>query len=208
MSTRRFANGFTIIELMVAVAVIVILLLLGLPSFQGTRQRSALRGASEHLVSFWNQARMEAAKRNKMVKVGLVQSGSGATFCLGAATTTDPADATPCDCTTAAPATQSTTCDVARFPDDNGEWKGSTLSGVTIGTSNWPTVATLKPVVIEPKRTSLTVPGNVGTITLAGPPGRRAYLLRMNVDQMGRAVLCEPTSATSKMSDFGGRRCP
>lgn len=205
---KRFANGFTLIELMVAVAVIVVLLLLGLPSFEGTRQRSALRGASEHLVSFWNQARLESAKRNQMVKVGLVQGGSGATFCLGAATTTDPADATPCDCTTATPATQSTTCDVARFPDSNGEWQGSKLAGVTIGTSNWPTVATLKSVVIEPKRTALTDPANTGTITLAGPPGRRSYLLRMNVDSMGRALLCEPTSATDKLSDYGGRRCP
>lgn len=208
MSNRQSSRGFTLIEMMVTLAVIVVLLLLALPSFQATRQRAALRGASEHLVSFWNQGRLEAAKRNRLVKIGVVQSGSGATFCLGAATTTDPNDTSPCDCTSAAPATLSDTCDVARFPSDNGEWSGSTLTGVTIGTSNWPTVAAIKPVVIEPKRTTLTSTASAGTISLAGPPGPRAYQLRMNVDSMGRALLCEPTGAQAKLSDFGGRQCP
>lgn len=208
MSSRQSNRGFTLIEMMVTVAVMVVLLLLALPSFESTRQRAALRGASENLVSFWNQARLESAKRNQMVKVGVVQSSSGKIFCLGAATTTNASDTSPCDCTTATPTTQSDTCDVARFPNGNGEWSGSTLTGVTIGTSDWPTTAAIKPIVIEPKRTTLTSALSAGTISLAGPSGRRAYQLRMNIDSMGRAQLCEPDGAVDKLSGYNGRRCP
>ena len=124
-------RGFTIIELMVTVAVIIVLMLIAQPSFEGLRQRAALRGAGEHLISFWNQARLEAAKRNSMIKVGVVQSSGGSTFCLGAATTTDPTDTVPCDCTSASPS--SDVCDIARFPGDQSEWRSVTLSGITLG---------------------------------------------------------------------------
>ena len=198
---RASHTGFTIIELMIAIAVLIVIVALALPSFEGVRQRAAVRGAGEGLLSFWNQSKLEAAKRNQMVKVGVVQSSSGAVFCLGAATTTDPADGTPCDCTDA------TSCDVARYPGANSEWSGSTLSGVTLGASNWPTVTAMAPAVIEPKRTALTTTGDAGTITLTGPTGNRTYQIRLSVDPLGRAVLCEPTSAPAKLSDYNGRRC-
>lgn len=192
------APGFTLIELMVTISVFAILAMLALPSFEAVRQRAALRGAGDQLLSFWNQARFEAAKRNQLVKVGVKQSSSQV-FCIGAATTTDPADTTPCDCLTA------NACDVAQFPADSSEWKLVRLSGVTLGTSTWPSAS--HPAVIEPKRTALTDGNAAGTITLDGPPGGRAYKLRLNVDQFGRGVLCEPTSAVDKLSDYGNQRC-
>lgn len=194
-------RGFTIIELMVAVAVMLVLIAIAQPSFAGFMQRSAIRGSGEHLVSVWNQARMEAAKRNSMVKVGVVSSGG--VFCVGAATTTDPADDVPCDCTVAAPA--SDVCDVARFPGDQGDWNGATLSGMTLGAGTFP--GALEPVVIEPKRTQLIVPADAGTITLTGPGTRFDYRLNMNVDRFGRASLCESENATDHLSDFATRKC-
>jgi hypothetical protein len=61
--------------------------------------------------------------------------------------------------------------------------------------------------VIEPKRTSLTEPGDKGTISLAGPPGSNFYKLNMSIDQLGHGVLCESTTATSKLADYSHRRC-
>ncbi len=206
-------HGFTLIELMVSVAIVILFAALALPSFEGVRQRAATRAAAEQILSFWNNARMEAAKRNQMIKVGIVQSSSGAVFCLGAATTASGTDTTPCLCTAALDPTNTNNvnaddkCDVAVFPGANTEWRGSTLSGVTLGDSDWPTVNAIKPAVIESKRTALTVAASDGTITINGPSGFRNYMLRLSVDQFGRAVLCEPTSATAKLSDFGGRRC-
>lgn len=190
-------HGFTLIELMIVVTVIIVIMLLAIPSFASFRQRAALRGSTEQAVGFWNQARFEAAKRNQLVKVGVVSSG--ANYCLGADTTTDPADATPCNCFTAG------ACDVSIFPADPAtgqeEWRGVTLIGTpTLGTNTG--VA-----VIEPKRTGLTSSAMAGAITFKGPAGRRDYRVNLLVDRYGRAVLCGSNGAPDTMSDYTSRKC-
>lgn len=208
-NSRHRRSGFTLIELMVTVAVVVILAMLALPSFHSFRQRSALRGATEQVQSFWDQARFEAAKRNQMVKVGVATSGTN--FCLGAATTTDRDDTTPCDCFTA------NACNVAGFPgppgsnfDTQSEWRQAqfvVVNGTTPtlgGTNNM--VA-----VIEPKRAGLASANpaaQAGALTFAMPPrGSKVYQLNFRVDQFGRGVLCESASATDHMSDYANRSC-
>ncbi len=201
-SGPRFPSGFTLIELMVTLAVLLILSLLALPMFQATQQRAALRGAADQTQSFWNQARLEAAKRNSLVKVGVAQSSSGANFCLGAATTTiDATDiATPCDCFTAG------ACNVAQYPAAQAEWNGVTLSAVTLGGVAWPS-GTIATAVVDPKRTALIDGSTAGVVTLKGPSGPKAYQLRLLVDRLGRGVLCEPSSAVDKMTDYSNQRC-
>ena len=196
MTVRR-ASGFTLIELMVTLTVVFVLALVAVPSFMAVRQRAALRGAGDQALSLWNQARFEAAKRNVLVKVGV--HGSGADFCLGAATTTDKSDTTPCDCSSGTVTTNA--CDIARFPADQDEWRQVTLSGTpTLGNDNG--VA-----VIDPNFTSLADPTAAGTVSLAGPPGRISYKLNLHVDALGRAVLCESTADANPMSDYIDRRC-
>lgn len=205
-SVKRRTRGFTLIELMVVVTVILVVGLLALPSFNSFRQRAALRAATEQVVSFWNQARFEAAKRNQMVKVGVMTHADGH-YCLGAATTTDPADETPCDCFTA------NACNVAGFPappvanfDTQSEWGGVTFlidAGVT------PTLGGVDEMVavIEPKRGGLTEAGDVGALTFAAPSGSRDYKVNFIVDQFGRANLCGSNLAAHDMSDHLGREC-
>jgi len=190
-------RGFTLLELMVTLAVAAILAVAAVPSFEAARQRAAIKGAGDQVLSFWNQARFEAAKRNSLVKVGVYSSG--ASYCIGAATTTNGADSTACNCLAAAPT--SNACDVARFPADQSEWRRVTLSGTpTLGSSSG--VA-----VIDPRLTTLTSSTAAGTVTLAGPPGAFTYKLNLHVDQLGRAVLCESTTDPRPMSDYSGRRC-
>lgn len=194
-SASRRIRGFTLIELGITVTVIVVLMLLALPSFSSFRQRSALRGATEQALGFWNQARLEAAKRNELVKVGV--SGSANDFCLGATTTTidDLNNNVPCDCATAG------ACDVATFPANQEEWGGVTLLGTpTLGEDTG--VA-----VIEPKRTALIDPDMAGTISFAGPSGPKDYRVNLRVDRLGRVSLCQSTSAPDEMSDYANREC-
>lgn len=192
-SQRHKLLGFTLVEMMVTLAVIAVLLMVATPSFIALRQRATLNAAGEQVLGLWNQARLEAAKRNQMVKVGVYVSGTN--FCVGAATTTDATDSTACDCTTAG------ACNVAAFPQSQKEWRAVSLSGTpTFGTNTG--VA-----VIEPKRTSLTDSADAGAISLAGPPGRNAYKLNVRLDRFGRAALCESSSATHKMPAFTDRRC-
>jgi prepilin-type N-terminal cleavage/methylation domain-containing protein len=204
-SASHRSSGFTLIELMVTLAVILILAMLALPSFNSFQQRSALRGSAEQVMSLWNQARFEAAKRNQMVKFGIKTSGSN--FCVGLATTTTTNDTTPCDCFTA------NACDVAGFPappatsfDTQSEWRNVTFitaSGTTPtlgGTNN--SVA-----VIEPKRTFLAATGEAGVLSFKGPSGSKSYRLNMIVNDFGKAVLCESKLTVDKMSDYEARRC-
>ena len=198
MSRNRRSKGFTLIELMVTVAVIIILSVLAFPSFEAQRQRAALTGAGDQVLNFWNQARMEALKRNAMVKVGFRQSNSGATFCMGAAVTTSATDTTSCDCTSASPG--SDVCDVARYPGDNAEWKSVSLTGMTLGGGT--DLTNMEPVIISPKRLYLQVPADDGTVTLTGPSGHRSYKLNLAVDRFGRGYLCQSSTSTDTLPGY------
>lgn len=201
MAKARRVAGFSLIELVVTILVAILLGALVQPVFHGLRQRAALRSSAEHALAFWNDARFESAKRNRLVKVGMVRSGQG--FCLGAATTLNPADAVPCDCSQASPA--SNACNVARFPAAQSEWNGVSLVGLTLGGGASP--ADAQAVVIEPKRTALVVPSDRGSISFGAVSGRHDYRLNLHVDRFGRALVCESTSAQDAMSDFTQRRC-
>ena len=201
-SSSRQVSGFTLIELMITLTIAAILLAIAVPSFSSVMQRASVRGAADQLLSVWNLAHFEAVKRNQMVKVGIKTDASGA-FCIGAATTTDASDTTVCDCLSAAPV--SNVCDVTRYPSAQGEWKKVSLAGVTIGGTT--ALISAQPVVIEPKRTSLTEPADKGTISLVSPPGPNFYKLNLSIDQLGHGVLCESKTATNKLPEYNNRRC-
>jgi prepilin-type N-terminal cleavage/methylation domain-containing protein len=190
---KSCSRGFSLIELMVTIAVLSVILMAALPSFNEFRQRSALRGASDQVVSFWTNARFEALKRNSLVKVSMSVSGSN--YCLGAEVTTSRNDSTKCDCFTNA-------CSIGNYPSSQAEWKRVRLltdPNTTIGNGNGV-------VVIDPKRAALASSDQAGYWGLASPTGGPDYQLRVNIDQFGRAVACEPDAA-SDMPQYTNRRC-
>jgi prepilin-type N-terminal cleavage/methylation domain-containing protein len=194
-------RGFTLIELLTTLCVLCILALIALPSFSEMRQRAAIRGAADASLAFWNDARLEAVKRNQRVKVGIYIASDGA-FCFGAATTEDPADSTVCDCRTATPTTNA--CNVSRYPTDQDEWNGVTVASLDLGGGS---IDASRPAIIEPMRTSLTEAADAGSITLAGPDGPSALQLSLAVDRLGRGHLCEPADVVDSLSEFHSRRC-
>ena len=74
-------QGFTLIELIVTIAVLSIILMAAVPSFNEFRQRSALRGATDQIIGFWANARFESLKRNSLVKVSM--STNSTQYCMG-----------------------------------------------------------------------------------------------------------------------------
>ena len=77
---RRGKGGFSLIELMITLAVLAIALAVGIPSFQGMIQRNRVVAAANELVAALQTARVEAVRRNR--RVTLCPSADGAA-CAG-----------------------------------------------------------------------------------------------------------------------------
>ncbi|MFK7795146.1 MAG: GspH/FimT family pseudopilin [Gammaproteobacteria bacterium] len=77
---HKYLNGFTIVELMLSLAVAAVILTIGVPSFQGLIERNQLTSGINQIISSMSLARSEAIKRNQ--RVSICPSSDGAT-CLG-----------------------------------------------------------------------------------------------------------------------------
>ena len=77
MTVQARPRGFTLIELMVALAIVALLLLLGMPSFTTFVRNSEIRSTSESIVNGLRAATAEAANRNRKVTFELA-SATGA----------------------------------------------------------------------------------------------------------------------------------
>jgi len=78
--TRKYHYGFTIVELLVVLAIVTILAITAVPSFITYLQTSRLTSASQNLYYALQYARTEALKRNATVYVSF-QTGSS--WCYG-----------------------------------------------------------------------------------------------------------------------------
>src|SRR5437867_4866837 len=93
-------RGFTLIELMVALAILALLFLLGMPSFVAYLRNSEIRSTSESIINGLRTASAEATRLNSRVAFKL--TGTGADWTINAIN--DPQ--TDADCTDLGPAIQ------------------------------------------------------------------------------------------------------
>lgn len=75
----RAQRGFTLIESMVAIAVMLVLVAIAVPSFRDASHRSQLRAATNALVTSAHLARSEAIKRNAPVTMCMSSDGQNCT---------------------------------------------------------------------------------------------------------------------------------
>jgi type IV fimbrial biogenesis protein FimT len=66
---RHFTSGFSLIELIMTVAVLALVIAIGIPSFEGQIRNSRSVAQAENLVIALNFARSEAVKRARRVSV-------------------------------------------------------------------------------------------------------------------------------------------
>ncbi|HEY8099062.1 MAG TPA: GspH/FimT family pseudopilin [Methylobacter sp.] len=81
---NRFANGFTLIELMITLAIVAILMVIGIPSYQSLITGSNITTESTSLMGDLQYARSQAIKQGLPVSVCAANTSGGAPYtCSG-----------------------------------------------------------------------------------------------------------------------------
>lgn len=172
-------RGFTLVELMVAVAVFVILTVIAVPSFATYFDKSRVRGAADSIINQVVQARQVAVKYDR--DVSLATTGSGGTWCMGAKEAASPAVGAQagvpvaCDCATAA-----TSClvDARQMVVDSSDHDGITLTSPAAE------------VVFDGRMGMLqgNLSADARSFDLTSKSGR--YTLTVSISPLGQATVC------------------
>ena len=179
---RRDQSGFTLIELMVTLAVFAILAALSAPSFARMIEKSRLRGAADDVVNLIGIARSEAVKRQRNVDVAFNTS----TWCVGANRASDPAslgaptpNASACDCTTASSCVLEGQQSVVTPPAGSGVTAALTGSATDFIFSGQ--LGTVLPIDTAPP----------GPLTLTSSSGD--FALQISISPLGQVTTCIPS---------------
>ena len=177
---RRRQSGFTLVELMVTLAVLVILATLAAPSFARFIEKSRLRGAADDVVNLIEIARSEAVKRQRDVDVAF--GGTTSAWCVGANRAADPVVGQPAQTATSCNCTNASACLLEGQQSIVGP---AANSGVTISSVSTEFVFGGQLGTLVPIDTA------VGALTLTSSTG--AFALQINVSALGQVSACVPS---------------
>lgn len=189
------ASGFTLMESLIAMAIVGILLTVAMPGFSTFSANQRLIGAAEQVYNHLQQARTESVGRGQTVYVNFSADGS-TTWTYGMSTVTS-----SCDLTKTA-ATDTGACrmvvsdgdaslDTGSGATDTGDlvlyrFASTDYAGVSLGTAAFSSGTT------QIVYSSLRGTSTSGQINLTGANGNR---LRVEVSLLGRAKLCSPSGS-------------
>lgn len=162
-------RGFTLIEMMISVAVLIVLVAIAAPSFNNFFDKYRVKRAADTFSSFLINSKSEAIKRNQTVRT--VITGSGATWCAGM-TVND-----TCDCSSTG--TSACKIDGADRVISSASFKGVELNGP----------ATAYAFEFKSQRGTLT---DNETVELESAAGLE---LNVVVSRVGRIKLCSPSGS-------------
>jgi type IV fimbrial biogenesis protein FimT len=97
-SQRSAWRGFTLIEVMVTVAIVVIIITLAAPSFKNMIEMQRLRSITSQLVTDLQYARNEAVSRNTLVKLSFQANAGAGMTCYLIYTSPNSDIASRCNC--------------------------------------------------------------------------------------------------------------
>jgi type IV fimbrial biogenesis protein FimT len=174
----KWGSGFTLIELMVTLAVLAILLVAAVPSFVDFFDRYRLRGAVDDVVSVISNARAASVKADRDVNIAF--GGTTSAWCVGANGAADPSGGNPVPAVAACDCTNNSACLVGgeRIAVDAG--KHGNVAVNSVGTS-----------FTYNSKLGLIEPLGSATATFTSPAGK--YDMRLDVNALGQASVCVPS---------------
>lgn len=178
----RKAAGFTLIELVVTMVVLVILAMAAQPSLRDFFDRYRLRGAGDAVVSMISNARAESVKTD--LDVAIAFTGSGTSWCAGANAAMAPTGGNPAGAAVGCTCTDSSSTTECRVGGQRAAVEVGAFPNVAI--SNVPTTFAFD------SKLGTIVPLGTPTVTLTSPSGRYDVNVRMNA--LGQAQLCTPNA--------------
>lgn len=178
----RHSRGFTLIELMVVVAIVAILAAMAAPSYRDMIDRFRVRGAADDVLSVLSNARAETVKLG--LDTAVATSAPGASWCVGANSATVPTGGAAAGVPTACSCATPTACLV-----------GGTQTVVPVGRHGAVSLRSASAFTYDGKLgTVLTAAGAIVAptpITLISPSGK--YDVNVGVSPLGQATLCTPS---------------
>jgi type IV fimbrial biogenesis protein FimT len=181
---RRPQKGFSVIELMIAVAIVAVVTALAFPSYKAWIQNTKIRTSAESILNGLQIARAEAVKRNASVKFCL---GTVNPDCIPVVPLTNSNWVVGCDVVVAAPVAPAVTpleCPAVIQSRSTGE---DASSAITVGTTPAATAKVvfnnLGTVAPAPTTFAVTVPASV----LAD-----ARTLNVTLGVGGNGRMCDP----------------
>lgn len=166
--TRRLPLGFTLIELMVVVAIAAILAALALPSFTETVDKYRLRGAADNLYGDLQFSRMEAVRKNQSV---ILNFSTGGSWCYGMKLGSN------CDCTKSSSEADYCSLKLVRYLEN---------TGITLTSQTFLSSPSFDPLQ--------GLSSQAGDIVLVSSRGRQT---QVSLTRLGMASVCTPAGANS-----------
>jgi type IV fimbrial biogenesis protein FimT len=141
--TRSKLAGFTLAELLIAIAVLSVLVSLGMPSFFTMLRNAELRGVAESIANGMQRARAEAVSRNTFVHFGMTAGTTAWTVDLATGAGPTPIDARE--------SSEGSNATVAGLASDGTAATKITFSPLGQITANKDASKTVMKVTIDPK---------------------------------------------------------
>lgn len=174
----RNTRGFTLVEMLITLAILAILLAAATPSFTAFFDKARLRGAADDLATLYSKARTDAVKRGRDVTVAMA-----AGWCIGA---NEAPDRTAANAANPVPASVACDCTAANacFVDNQRRVLASAdYSGVT-------TVGALPANLVFDGKLGNVTDLSSRTLTLASPSGK--FRAQLDVSPLGQTRVCTP----------------